>query len=143
MTKSKENRELTPAYYWGPSAMFEEMERFLNDRGRDRLWFPGMMRPAHRVPVVDVREEEDRYVVSAELPGMTKEDVSIEVGDGALEITAKKDREREEKRRGLPAPRAWGHVLPSAPDAPGGRGRPDHRGQTGRWGVGGPSAQGR
>ncbi len=100
MTKSNESRELTPAYYWGPSVMFEEMERFLNDRGRDRLWFPGMMRPAHRVPVVDVREEEDRYVVSAELPGMTKEDVSIEVGDGALEITAKKDQEREEKGEG-------------------------------------------
>ena len=100
MTKSKENRELTTACYWGPSVMFEEMERFLNDRGRDRPWFPGMMRPTHRVPMVDVREEGDLYVVSAELPGMTKEDVSIEVGDGALDITAKKDREMEEKGEG-------------------------------------------
>jgi len=100
MTKSRENREVTPAYYWGPYAMFEEMERLLNDKGRDRLWFPGMMRPAHRVPMVDVREDEDHYLVSAELPGMTKEDVSIEVGDGALEITAKKDQESEGRGEG-------------------------------------------
>jgi HSP20 family protein len=59
-----------------------------------------MMRPTHRVPAVDVREEEDQYVVNAELPGMTKEDVSIEVGDGVLEITAKKEQEREEKGEG-------------------------------------------
>ena len=100
MTKSKENRELMPVWYWGPNAMFEEMERFMNDRGRDRLWFPAMMRPSHRVPAVDVREEEDQYVVSAELPGMAKEDVSIEVGDGVLEITAKKEQDREEKGEG-------------------------------------------
>ena len=100
MTKIRVNREGMPVCYMGPSVMFEEMERFLNERPRDRPWFPGMMRPSHRVPAVDVREEEDRYVISAELPGMTKEDVSIEVGDGALDITAKKDREMEEKGEG-------------------------------------------
>ena len=39
-------------------------------------------------------------MVSVELPGMAKEDVSIEVGDGVLEITAKKERDSEEKGEG-------------------------------------------
>jgi HSP20 family protein len=103
MTKSKDIKDLAPLYLWKPSIMFEEMERFLNDRNwdRDRLWLPPMMRSIHRVPVIDLKEEESRYVMTAELPGMTKEDVSIEIGDGILELTARKERVAEEEGEGF------------------------------------------
>jgi HSP20 family protein len=102
MTKSKEIKDLAPVNYWDPSTMFEEMERFLNERkwDRDLFWFPRMMRSTYRVPAVDVREEDDRYVITAELPGMKREDLTLEIGDGALEITAKKESASEERAEG-------------------------------------------
>ncbi len=102
MTKSKEIKDLAPVNHWDPSTMFEEMERFLSDRNwdRDLFWFPKMMRSTYRVPAIDVREEDSRYVVTAELPGMKREDLTIEIGDGALEITARKESESEEKVEG-------------------------------------------
>jgi len=40
-------------------------------------------------PLIDVFEEEDCVVVLAELPGMEKKDVKIEVDENTLTITAK------------------------------------------------------
>ena len=49
------------------------------------------------VPVVDVREEKDRYVLEAELPGMTEKDVDVHVEDNMLTIKSAKEEEKEEK----------------------------------------------
>jgi HSP20 family protein len=40
--------------------------------------------PAGWVPPVDVHESEDRYVIAAELPGLTREDVQIQVQDNRV-----------------------------------------------------------
>lgn len=37
---------------------------------------------------VDIKDEEDRYLVEAELPGMTKDDIDIDLEDGRLSLTA-------------------------------------------------------
>ena len=50
------------------------------------------------VPAVDIREEEDKYILDAELPGMKKEDVHIEVKDGVLTLSGERKFENEEKR---------------------------------------------
>jgi len=39
-------------------------------------------------PAVDVREENDRYVIEVELPGFTQDDVDIQVKDGVLRIAS-------------------------------------------------------
>ncbi|MEO0586821.1 MAG: Hsp20/alpha crystallin family protein [Planctomycetota bacterium] len=39
---------------------------------------------------VDVREEESRFVVEAELPGFTKDQVEISLEDGVLSLTAER-----------------------------------------------------
>jgi len=39
---------------------------------------------------VDVREEDNRFVVEAELPGFTKDQVDISLEDGVLSITAER-----------------------------------------------------
>jgi HSP20 family protein len=49
---------------------------------------------------VDVREEKDRYVLEAELPGLTEKDIEVKVEDNLLTISSKKDEKREEKRNG-------------------------------------------
>jgi HSP20 family protein len=53
-----------------------------------------------RMAVVDLREEKDRYVVQADLPGMVKEDVSIEMDDETLHISACKEQSSEESSEG-------------------------------------------
>ncbi len=49
------------------------------------------------VPALDVSEEKDRYVVKAELPGLTAKDVNVTVVDGMLTIRGEKKQESEEK----------------------------------------------
>jgi len=46
---------------------------------------------------VDVREDEKEYVITAELPGLKKEDLKITLKDGALKITGERKMEKEEK----------------------------------------------
>jgi HSP20 family protein len=59
-------------------------------RGRDR---PG--EAALWVPDVDIEETEDAWIVEAEVPGVNREDVNVEVRDSELMITGEiKDRER-------------------------------------------------
>lgn len=42
--------------------------------------------PAGWTPAVDLHETPDRYVVTAEVPGLTREDLDIRVHDGRLTI---------------------------------------------------------
>ena len=53
-----------------------------------------------RVPAVDIREEEDRYVLEAELTGLTEKDVEVKVQDNLLLISSKQEKETEEKKKG-------------------------------------------
>ena len=46
-------------------------------------------------PKVDIYETKDNYVLNAELPGLTKEDISIDLNDNTL--TLKGERKFEEK----------------------------------------------
>lgn len=89
-------RELPHIYHWRPGAVFDEMmQHVLNERivDLDRSWLPNIMNGGHRVPAIDIIEEADRFVLHADMPGMTKEDVSIELGEGIMELSAKKELE--------------------------------------------------
>jgi HSP20 family protein len=50
------------------------------------------------LPAVDVRENDQRYAVTVELPGVRKEDVQVELENGMLTIRGEKTSEREEKQ---------------------------------------------
>lgn len=73
-------------------------------------------------PSVDVEETPDHLVFRAELPGMSREDIEIEMEDGVLTIQGeKKEEEREENAQGLLYERRWGtftrrFTLPRAVD---------------------------
>lgn len=45
---------------------------------------------------VDVEKEEDKYIVTADLPGMTKENVDVEVEEGVLTISVHQEEEKQE-----------------------------------------------
>lgn len=60
-------------------------------------------------PPVDIREEEDAYVVEVELPGLKKEDVRITMENNILTIQGEKKQLKEEKReKYYRAERAYG-----------------------------------
>ncbi|MFP4623328.1 MAG: Hsp20/alpha crystallin family protein [Gemmatimonadota bacterium] len=74
-------------------------------------------------PPVDVEETADEIVLTAELPGMKREAIDIELEDGVLTIQGeKKEEEKQEGTQGLLYERRWGSftrrfTLPRAVDA--------------------------
>jgi HSP20 family protein len=67
------------------------------DSGLDRL---GALGSAMWAPQVEVFERDNKLVVRADLPGMTKDDVNVEIADGALVIRGERNSEREEEEEG-------------------------------------------
>jgi HSP20 family protein len=72
----------------------------------DTIWDPfrGFEWPVEyelptRIPLVDVIDSGNEYVVKAELAGLKKENVEIEVGANELSLTAKSEVDKEEKGR--------------------------------------------
>lgn len=68
--------------------------------------FPSLLRPSRsllgesltlRVPAVDLYEEEDEVVLKAEVPGLSKEDLKIDLTDSMLTISGEKKKEEEVK----------------------------------------------
>ncbi|MBT8507599.1 hypothetical protein AZH53_04090 [Methanomicrobiaceae archaeon CYW5] len=51
--------------------------------------------PPVRYAPLDFIDEGDRYIIHAELPGFTKEDVEVEIKDDRLNIRARKESETE------------------------------------------------
>ena len=57
------------------------------------------MRVADWAPVVDISEDNQEYLIKAELPEVKKEDVKITMADGMLTITGDRKFEKEENGR--------------------------------------------
>jgi len=53
-----------------------------------------------RTPAVDVREQENEYLMEAELPGLTEKDIELNVEDNILTLSSKKEESKEEKKNG-------------------------------------------
>ena len=52
-------------------------------------------------PPMDLVEAEDHYVLKADLPGVSEEDVAIEVENGVLTLTGERKAEHERSERGF------------------------------------------
>jgi HSP20 family protein len=86
---------------WNPTRdltqMREEMDRLFGQflrrgEGEEATWGQGMW-----APPVDIYETDDAFMLKAELPGFTKEDVNIEVHENRLIIRGERKRETEAK----------------------------------------------
>ena len=51
-------------------------------------------------PAVDIKEESDRYVLRADIPGVEPNDIEITLEDGVLTIKGERAREDKEERQG-------------------------------------------
>jgi HSP20 family protein len=87
-----------------PAAMLRQMTSELDRMFED---WPSFRWPSFRQfataeppawsPKIDVFERDSRLVTRVDLPGMKKEDVSVEVTDGYLALSGERRRETEEK----------------------------------------------
>lgn len=50
-------------------------------------------------PVVDIEEDNDKIMVKAEIPGMTREDIKVSVQGNLLTITGERKQENETKNK--------------------------------------------
>jgi HSP20 family protein len=72
---------------------FDRMVQDLFDKRWDISESMGELTPA-----VNIEENENEYVITAELPGVEKSDVKITFEDGALSISGEKRVENEDKK---------------------------------------------
>jgi HSP20 family protein len=77
----------------------EEMDRMFSNVWDDREL--GNRELASWAPPVEVRERDGSLLVSAELPGLNKDEVKVEVTNEGLVIQGERKREREEDRGGI------------------------------------------
>jgi HSP20 family protein len=83
---------------WEPQRRFRpfyrDTDKFFNEFGWGQEQTEGLDE-ASWAPKVDIYETKDNYVLNAELPGLKKEDISIDLNDNTL--TLKGERKFEEK----------------------------------------------
>ena len=85
--------------FWDP---FRDIERVHDEMDRTLTLFlrspeNGLAWGAAWVPSIEVSEDEDRFTVRAEIPGVTKGEVSLNLTDDVLTIRGERKNNREEK----------------------------------------------
>ena len=87
-----------PATSTPGASPFTLMRRFMEDL--DRL-FVREAPDADWAPAVEVVERDGRLVVRADVPGLEKDNVNVEIDDDQLVISGERRQEHEERREGL------------------------------------------
>jgi len=94
---------ISPAEFFrlGPFSLMrrmnEEMGRWFDEMAGDG----GFGSQTAWSPAIEVRHEQGRMKISAELPGMKPDDVKIEMTEDAVVIQGERRDEREEKQQGM------------------------------------------
>ncbi len=93
-----------PLSRWPVPAWEREIDRWFDDFRRHftlpRLWGPERWWPSTdvallRMPAVDVYERPDEIVVKAEIPGLSKDEIEVNLTDSTLTLTGEKKKEEE------------------------------------------------
>lgn len=95
------DQPIVPLWRQGWGDLDRVFDNFRRDFERTMTSFPPMNFPAMHVSSIscDVLDEGDHYVINAELPGVVKEDVKLNVSDNNVEISAEHKEETEEKKK--------------------------------------------
>ena len=82
---------------WNPNShMLTGFDRMLDDFFNDGWNVPAVTRNSNWLPSVDIRETDDTFTITADLPGLKKKDVKITVNDSMLEISGERSYENKE-----------------------------------------------
>jgi HSP20 family protein len=85
--------------------MVQEMDRMFDEFGSGRPWgrLPiwGGSGTDLWAPDVDVIQRNDELLIRADLPGMSRDDLTVDVTENTLTIQGERKREHEEEREGV------------------------------------------
>jgi HSP20 family protein len=81
-----------PHYGWGLFNLRNEVDKMFRDFYED-----SETRESYWLPSVDITEDGDKLTLTAEIPGVKKEDVKISLNNGILTIEGEKKQTKEEK----------------------------------------------
>ena len=103
----KESKEIAKAEPARALSPFEEMERRFEDLFRrpfsllEQSWWPRLRMPEMEevAPKVDIFEEGDNFVVKAEIPGMKKEEIEVNLTDDMVTISGEKKKEEKVEKK--------------------------------------------
>jgi HSP20 family protein len=86
---------------WDPfremSALQERMNRLMSDYRTRAPWAEEEMAQGNWVPPVDIYETKESLILNVELPGVTKENLALEVKDNTLTLKGEKKLEKDIK----------------------------------------------
>jgi HSP20 family protein len=90
---------------FGPFAMIrrmqEDIDRLFGGFGLGRSGLPSISESSGWSPAVDVFQRSNELVVRADLPGLSPDDVSVEIGEDTLTIRGERKYDHEEEREGV------------------------------------------
>jgi len=105
-----------PSFSLFGASPFSLMKRMSEEMDRA---FAGLATPAEFelwAPPLEVKHKDGNFIVTAELPGLTKEQIKVEVVEDALVIEGERKREKEEKKEGFyRSERCYGKFYRSIP----------------------------
>ena len=120
-TTLSRRENFAPAVWASPFSFMrrfgEEMDRLFEDFDLGRELMPrSLAQMAEWSPQVEVTERDGQLIVRADLPGVSKDDVQVELRDDAILIRGQRKQEREEKREGYyRSERAYGSFYRQIP----------------------------
>ncbi len=74
--------------------IFEDMEKMMGD-----FWSMPVKMPESRMPLINIEDKGDKLTITAELPGIEKEDLNLEVEEDLVTISGKRGKIDEEKKK--------------------------------------------
>jgi len=84
-----------------PSDLWSRMQQQLNDLWRN---VPDLetsnVATSNWMPLVDIKEESERFLIKADIPGVKPEAIEVTMENGALTIRGERSSEKEDKQEG-------------------------------------------
>ena len=81
-----------------PWSLLDQLRREMESASRSGE--EGNVAASDWVPAVDVREEADRFVIVADIPGVEPQDIEVHAENGMLTIKGERESETKEERAG-------------------------------------------
>jgi HSP20 family protein len=92
----------TSRYYepWNTlNQMYKDMENLYSQTGQLSGYEDSTIATSTWVPSVDIKEEEDRFVIHADIPGVDPKEIEITMENGVLTIKGERVSETKEERK--------------------------------------------
>ena len=86
---------------WNPwremDTFSDRINRFFDEPFLPTVWFDGESRFSNLEPAVDIYDDNDKIVIKAELPGVDKKDIHIDLKDRVLTLSGERSYKNEVK----------------------------------------------